>query len=189
MQGRLRPIQLSPFEVQSSYGGLVAGRHNLDLQDMRRVLDPALWLAEDDCLPHVGGMPSLGYMEKYEWVGQHYDSHPTPPVEAISWLTRRDLAEGFRDAWSMAHRRHCRSFEAVPVGTVKEEDEEGPMDDAVEAADFSRAIRCSINEAFCDGVNSGFYVNSYTTKPGPALAGLLDELRRGDALCFCDIFC
>ena len=32
--GRLRPIQLSPFECQSSYGGLVAGRHNLDLQDM-----------------------------------------------------------------------------------------------------------------------------------------------------------
>ena len=37
----MRPIQLTPFEVQSSYGGTVAGRHNLDVQDMRRVLDPA----------------------------------------------------------------------------------------------------------------------------------------------------
>lgn len=48
MQGRLRPIQLSPFEVQTSYGGLVAGRRNLDVQDMRRVIDPALWMADDD---------------------------------------------------------------------------------------------------------------------------------------------
>ncbi|CAK9002078.1 Uncharacterized protein (Fragment) [Durusdinium trenchii] len=42
-----------------------------------------------------------------------------------------------------------------------------------------RQIRVGINEAFCDGVNSGFYVNSYTTKPGPALAGMLEELRKG----------
>ena len=35
MAGRLRPIQLSPFECQTSFGGLVAGRHNLDLQDIR----------------------------------------------------------------------------------------------------------------------------------------------------------
>ena len=33
MAGRLRPIQLSPFECQTSFGGLVAGRHNLDLQE------------------------------------------------------------------------------------------------------------------------------------------------------------
>ena len=42
-----------------------------------------------------------------------------------------------------------------------------------------RAIRCGISEAFCDGINSGFYINSYTTKPGPGLAGMLEELQKG----------
>ena len=34
---RRRPIQLTPFEMQSNYGGLVAARLNLDVRDMRRV--------------------------------------------------------------------------------------------------------------------------------------------------------
>lgn len=72
MAGRLRPIQLSPFECQSSFGGLVAGRHNLDLQDMRRVLDMKLWTEESDILPHVGFSEHLGYMAKYEWAGGQY---------------------------------------------------------------------------------------------------------------------
>lgn len=42
-----------------------------------------------------------------------------------------------------------------------------------------KSIRCGINEAFCDGMNSGFYINSYTTKPGPGLAGILEELQKG----------
>ncbi|CAJ1413970.1 unnamed protein product [Effrenium voratum] len=32
MSGRLRPIQLTPFEAQTNYGGIVAGRQNLDAQ-------------------------------------------------------------------------------------------------------------------------------------------------------------
>ena len=62
MQGRLRPIQLTPFECQTCYGGTVSGRHNLDLQDMRRVVDPCHWLDPEDHLPHVGPITTLGYM-------------------------------------------------------------------------------------------------------------------------------
>ena len=47
------------------------------------------------------------------------------------------------------------------------------------------AIGLSINEAFCDGINTGFYVNNYTTKPGPGLAALLEELQKGAALSKC----
>ena len=44
VQGRLRPVPLTPCETQTNYGGLVAARLSLDVQDMRRVLDPELWL-------------------------------------------------------------------------------------------------------------------------------------------------
>ncbi|CAE7026696.1 unnamed protein product [Symbiodinium sp. CCMP2592] len=72
--GKMRPIQLTPFEVQTSYGGTVAGRHNLDVQDMRRVLDPALWQTPSDRLPQIAGPVSqLGYMDKFEWNGTVYD--------------------------------------------------------------------------------------------------------------------
>ncbi|CAE7805362.1 unnamed protein product, partial [Symbiodinium sp. CCMP2592] len=73
MQGRLRPIQLGPFEVQTSYGGLVSGRQNLDVQDLRRVLDPELWLGVDEVLPHVGASANLGCMARYEWNGESYE--------------------------------------------------------------------------------------------------------------------
>ena len=69
MEGRLRPIQLSPFECQTCYGGTVSRRHNLDLQNMRRVVSPHLWLDHDDELPHVGSLAFLGYMASWEWTG------------------------------------------------------------------------------------------------------------------------
>eukprot|EP00969_Alexandrium_andersonii_P212527 9384398-Alexandrium_andersonii.AAC.1 len=33
--------------------------------------------------------------------------------------------------------------------------------------------------AFSDGLNTGFYINSYTTKQCPTMEGVLEELRRG----------
>ena len=41
------------------------------------------------------------------------------------------------------------------------------------------SVRLQLQEAFADGVNSGFYVNSYTTKQCPSMDGLMEELRKG----------
>ena len=168
MAGRLRPIQLSPFECQTSFGGLVAGRHNLDLQDMRRVLDMKLWTEQGDILPHVGFTQQLGYMAKYEWAAGQYEERGGSPTEPVSWLWTRSLAKDFRKAWLAAHEK------AVTGGTDKTQTE-----DDVAERDFVRAIRCGVSDAFSDGINRGFYINSYTTKPGPGLAGMLEELRKG----------
>ena len=192
-QGRMRPIQLTPFECQTCYGGLVAGRHNLDLQDMRRVLDPALWLDSEEHLPHVGFTDSLGYMAWYEWNGKAYEVRSDAPSTSVSWLNRRDWAPDFRSAWLTAHQQFMeKEGEAV---TSDAQDEDAPMPPAEDGqqdaemataeetddstAELTRAIRCGISEAFCDGINSGFYINSYTTKPGPGLAGMLEELQKG----------
>eukprot|EP00438_Fugacium_kawagutii_P016068 Skav230578 [mRNA] locus=scaffold1455:7449:9152:+ [translate_table: standard] len=171
MEGRLRPFQLTPFECQTSYGGLVAGRHNLDLQDMRRVLDPGLWIGEDDHLPHVGVTDAFGYMAKYEWVGSNYEERPSAPVAPVSWLECRSHAKSFRAGWLDAHAGAVARMHGAVV------DKGESVDEA-----FVKSIRCGINESFCDGINSGFYINSYTTKPGPGLAGMLEELQRGGRL-------
>ena len=192
MEGRLRPIQLSPFECQTCYGGTVSGRHNLDLQDMRRVVSPSLWLDADDHLPHVGGVSSLGYMALYEWTGSAYALRGEAPTGPVSWIGRRCLAKDFRAGWRRAYRLKFGSTEAGEddKGSAEAfEMQEGDsmasnvVDGLAASVDTSlaQAIRVSVNEAFCDGINTGFYVNNYTTKPGPGLASMLEELQKGIA--------
>ena len=149
----------------------MAGRHNLDLQDMRRILDAKYWNEEEEPLPHVGFMDSLGYMGKYEWAGDQYEERPEAPPKAVSWLDNRALAKSFRLAYVAAHEK------TVIGSSSTSQESDTPADH-----EFVRAIRCGVKEAFCDGINSGFYVNSYTTKPGPGLAGMLEELQKGQSL-------
>ena len=146
----------------------MAGRHNLDLQDMRRILDAKYWNEEGEPLPHVGFTKSLGYMGKYEWAADQYEERPEAPTEAILWLQSRTLTKSFRLAWVAAHEEAIIKTSSTSQRSETASDHE-----------FVRAIRCGVNEAFCDGINSGFYVNSYTTKPGPGLAGMLEELQKG----------
>ena len=68
----------------------------------------------------------------------------------------------------MAHEKQVSQTSDVPEDAERETDR-----------DFVRAIRCCVSDAFSDGINSGYYINSYTTKPGPGLAGMLEELRKG----------
>jgi hypothetical protein len=73
--------------------------------------------------------------------------------------------------------------EDAPMPPAEDGQQDAEMATAEETddstAELTRAIRCGISEAFCDGINSGFYINSYTTKPGPGLAGMLEELQKG----------
>ena len=48
MAGRILTYQDHGFEGSTNYAGLVAFRSNLDVQDLRRVLPPQLWLPEDE---------------------------------------------------------------------------------------------------------------------------------------------
>ena len=161
--GKMRPIQLTPFEVQTSYGGTVAGRHNLDVQDMRRVLDPALWQKPSDRLPQIAGPVSqLGYMDKFEWNGTVYESRSSCSGVSVSWASRRQLAAPFREAWLQAHRGKSRRDGSCDpeweAGTIENSSLSGMSDEEGEI-DLQKAIRCGISEAFADGINSGFYVN------------------------------
>ena len=202
MEGRLRPIQLSPFECQTCYGGTVSGRHNLDLQDMRRVVSPYLWLDPEDQLPYVGSVDFLGYMASWEWTGCQYETRPKMAAEPVSWIGRRkELADSFRSGWQSAYRSKFSSEEKMQCEEPDEAGNDEPglaeVDVTTEShrrnrsgpehlalcgnhdVEVSQAISLSVNEAFCDGINTGFYVNNYTTKPGPGLKMLMDELQTG----------
>ena len=41
------------------------------------------------------------------------------------------------------------------------------------------ALELEAQAAFSDGLNTGFYINSYTTKQCPTMEGVLEEMRRG----------
>ena len=127
-----------------------------------------LWTEEGDILPHVGFTQQLGYMAKYEWAAGQYEERVGSPTEPVSWLWTRSLGKDFRKAWLAAHGRAVTG----ETGTTQTEDD-------VADRGFVRAIRCGVSDTFSDGINSGFYINSYTTKPGPGLAGMLEELRKG----------
>ena len=203
----MRPIQLTPFEVQSSYGGTVAGRHNLDVQDMRRVLDSALWLGARDCLPQIGGLaPQLGHMSRFEWNGTAYEGRSTSSPVPVSWISRRQLAAGFREDWLRAHEGEKMEDPLAAAKQISTASSESSSED--EDLDFDKAIRCGVSEAFADGINSvsmstvarlmmlivfnacsaARYHTSclcvcsgsgYQTKPNPGLGGMMEELRRG----------
>jgi len=51
MAGRILTFQLHPWECPSNYAALVAMRCNVDVQDMRRVLPPHLWMPDADLEP------------------------------------------------------------------------------------------------------------------------------------------
>ena len=51
MAGRIITFQEHPRECPTNYSALVAMRCNVDVQDMRRVLPPHLWMPEVELDP------------------------------------------------------------------------------------------------------------------------------------------
>ena len=170
MQGRLLLFQEHPFEVQSNYAGSAALRCNFDVQDLRRVLPEAIWNPTAIGLPSLGvdgnRSKEMGYQGNYEWDGEAFverfsGGELEQPLAATSWddeLTREEWREVF-------------------LAALQEDvaDEVHPKDCDCMACDCFRASIA----AFGDAINTGFYVNSYTTKQCPTMEGVLDNLRQG----------
>ena len=51
MVGRIVTFQDHPFECSTNYAALVAMRCNVDVQDLRRVVDHTLWMRAEDWEP------------------------------------------------------------------------------------------------------------------------------------------
>ena len=162
MQGRLRLFQEHPFECQSNYGALAALRCHFDIQDLRRLLPAAEWLEEE--LPHLGECPDLGYMNSFEWNGKEWqlrrpdlDDIGDAPVQWTGTESPEDWREILLD---------CLRADSADAFTPEQKERHKRLDGEVIAS-------------FSDGLNTGFYINAYTTKHCPTMDGVLEEMRRG----------
>jgi hypothetical protein len=165
MEGRVMLFQEHPFECQSNYAGIGSVRCNLDVQDLRRVLSPAHWLEADQELPHLGPRGDWGYMNVYEWDGEEYvprraESSYTELPQQNKWE-----AELRPDEWRDIFLK-CSSGDVVGEGDPE-------IDDIVQQ------MKEEATASFSDGLNTGFYINAYTTKQCPTMDGVLEEMRRG----------
>ena len=165
MQGRVLSFQEHPFECQSNYAAIAALRCNFDVQDLRRVLPEEHWLGEGEELPHLGDRPQWGYMHVFEWDGEEY-------------VPRRgdDLGDLPRDGAVFRDELCAEEWRSILLKCLQTQEVDGADMDHAELAD---ALEQETVASFCDGINTGFYINAYTTKHCPTMDGVLEELRAG----------
>ena len=122
-------------------------------------------MTEGDALPHLGDRPAWGYMNAYEWDGEAYVPRFPDSAEALG-DTPHDWALGLNpEGW----RRVLLDCLADPPAATSD----GPYAEMIE--EMQKAAKAS----FSDGVNTGYYINAYTTKHCPTMDGVLEEMRRG----------
>ena len=162
MQGRLLLFQEHPFECQTNYAGSAALRCNLDVQDLRRVLPEHLWKPDGVALPRLrideDREKEMGYMGVYEWDGEKF-------VEREAGRTHGEMRdpEQWRDDMTRSEWR-----EAFLAALNRDELDNDVVHDSTCECLKCECIKASI-AAFADAINTGFYVNSYTTKQCPGL--------------------
>jgi len=163
MHGRVLLFQEHPFECQSNYGALAAMRCNFDMQDLRRVLPAEHWLVGE--LPHLGDRPHYGYMNDYEWDGDDWlprRAQGCEPLPDQPYLWDEDVS---LEQWREVLLR-CAAKLSL---------HQPPASGATDV----KPLMAELIAAFSDGLNTGFYINMYTTKQLPSMEGVLEEMRRG----------
>ena len=171
MAGRIVTFQLHPGETSTHYAAVVAARCNVDVQDMRRVLPPRLWMAESDLEPEAqeedrksynhGCYPqrypdlSVGDMENWGW----YRHLNTTPEKKWDLVIVTDWHEIHRE---LAGRDASAAGGDEPAGALPRPELE------------QHAVA-----TFVDAHNTSYYVNSYTTKVNPRMDDVLKKLLDG----------
>ena len=172
MSGRILTYQTHPFECPTNYAALVAMRCNIDVQDLRRTLPPALWMPEEDLEPET-----IEEQEKYQYMHGAYPQR------------LKDFSLGSQKHWGwLQHLGTTTEASGVPDGLQDWHRifaalallEEPIWDD--ELNNLIQQCAEAAHMAFVDNHNAGYYINSYTTKLNPTmqnvLKGLLESIRR-----------
>lgn len=164
MQGRLLQFQEQPYEVQTNYSGAASLRCNFDVQDLRRVLPDHLWKPDDATYPSLpvdeSRAKEMGYMGVYEWDGEAF-----APRESGCSVGAHRGPEQWQDEKTRPEWR-----EAFLAAMNKMRTDDDTTHDRDCACLKCECLKASV-AAFADAVNTGFYVNSYTTKQCPTMEG------------------
>ena len=170
MAGRIITYQMHPWECSKNYAALVAMGCNVDVQDLRRVLPPTLWMAPEDLEPV--GEESQGETYTHGSYPQRYKGFSVGAQDTWGWLQHLGATEHaaheavvFTD-WQ---QELCDILSAHPVDGGSED-----LDHAISHAAHSAAFA-----SFVDAHNTSYYINSYTTKVNPTMDGVLCKLLDG----------
>ena len=104
-------------------------------------------------------------MNSYEWDGEAYvprHAEDTEPLGATPTQWVEELPPG---EW----RRIFLECLGTPEPAPGDEEHEGLL----------KELQRGVTASFSDGINTGFYINAYTTKHCPTMDGVLTEMRRG----------
>ena len=177
MAGRIITYQVHPWECSTNYATLVAARCNADVQDLRRVLPPTLWMSPEDLEP-VGD----------EQEGETYTHGAYPQRYKNFSLGQQDTWGWFQHLGTTEHAAHeaivFTDWHGEFASLLKMPGAVAPASpaDRQDADMVSGAAQASAVAAFVDAHNTSYYINSYTTKVNPTmddvLSKLLDGLRR-----------
>ena len=101
-------------------------------------------------------------MREYEWDGEEYVLRRTATNDSplSKWNDELSPAE-WRDIFLK-----CLSSE-----DLQNEDSE--------FAELVEEMQQEATASYSDGINTGFYINAYTTKQCPSMEGVLEEMRKG----------
>ncbi|CAK0895070.1 unnamed protein product, partial [Prorocentrum cordatum] len=174
MAGRIAPIQLHPGETSTKYAAVVSARCNVDVQDMRRVLPPHLWMEASELEPPANEEDRKSY------------NHGLYPQRYA------DFSVGAREDWGWFQHLNTTSAEKWDPVVVTDWheifSELANLDclavdsDSAARANLQRDLERHALATFVDAHNTSYYVNSYTTKVNPSmddvLCKLLDGVRR-----------
>ncbi|CAK0796442.1 unnamed protein product, partial [Prorocentrum cordatum] len=186
MQGRLLMFQEHPFEVPTNYAGAASVRCNLDVQDLRRVLPESLWNPEGEACPALpvdeARAKEFGYMGAYEWDGEGFaerarDASACGPTQWANDQTREEWHQAFLTA--LAPDDAAQEVKPFQCQTCGAPHHANPSEDDHACACMECECMRAATAAFADAINTGFYVNSYTTKQCPTMEGVLENLRQG----------
>ena len=171
MAGRILTFQVHPWECPSNYAALIALRCNVDVQDLRRVPPPWVWMLPDELEATVGEDDEA--------------RHGAYPQRVANCSIGPQLGWGWMQ--HLGTTSECRSFvfPSVDWQAIFQRLSQLPpvawktlgADDATAVA--IKASLASGRSIFIDAHNAGYYINSYTTKVNPTMDTVLRKLMDG----------
>ena len=171
MAGRVITYQVHPYECPTNYATIVASRCNVDVQDLRRVLPPEMWMSANEHEPAA-----------IEEDGDSYNHGAYPQRYKQYSLGMRETWGWFKHMGTTAMREHeaCIFTDWHKIFADLSETSCGTATSLPN--DIQDAATAYALASYSDAHNAGFYINSYTTKVNPTLddvlRNLLDGVRR-----------
>ena len=168
MAGRILTYQMHPGESPTNYAALCTMRCNVDVQDLRRVLPPILWLEPHELEPEADA--NAGRTHTHGAYPQRLRQYNAPNVGANwGWMQHLGTSPCGLDAIE-PEEDWLGVFQSL-TGI--------PRADAEEFQELAKPLAQAVVASFVDAHNTGYYINSYTTKVNPNMDNVLRRLFDG----------